>query len=163
MYECTNIFVSIFDFLNFVTATPDKLLTPSSLDSEDEESTPVDILPATNSTTILDHSDIMNNVIPISPAINNNSTNHNKSEHLSPKKEDSACNQPSNEGDISGPIEQWVTQPAKQGVLYKCRITRDRKGMDRGLFPISYLQLERDYGKKVFCLAGNFVLLIVTH
>lgn len=51
---------------------------------------------------------------------------------------------------------QWVVQPATQGCLYKCRITRDRKGMDRGLFPLYYLHLERDYGKKVFLLAGKF-------
>lgn len=59
------------------------------------------------------------------------------------------------EGDVSGQIEQWVVQPAAQGCLYKCRITRDRKGMDRGLFPLYYLHLERDYGKKVFLLAGK--------
>jgi len=65
------------------------------------------------------------------------------------------------EGDISGSVEHWVVQPGKQGVLYKCRITRDRKGMDRGLFPIYYLHLERDTGKKVFLLAGE--LLIALH
>ncbi|XP_061389626.1 protein king tubby [Musca vetustissima] len=59
------------------------------------------------------------------------------------------------EGDIIGNIEQFVMQPAPQGVLYKCRITRDRKGMDRGLFPIYYLHLERDYGKKIFLLGGR--------
>lgn len=44
--------------------------------------------------------------------------------------------------------------PALQGALYKCRITRDRKGMDRGLYPTYFLHLERDYAKKVFLLAG---------
>lgn len=63
------------------------------------------------------------------------------------------------EGDVSGQIEQWVVQPAAQGCLYKCRITRDRKGMDRGLFPLYYLHLERDYGKKVFLLAGKLTLM----
>lgn len=29
--------------------------------------------------------------------------------------------------------------------------------MDRGLFPLYYLHLERDYGKKVFLLAGKYV------
>lgn len=42
-----------------------------------------------------------------------------------------------------------------RGCLYKCRITRDRKGMDRGLFPLYYLHLEREYGKKIFLLAGR--------
>lgn len=60
------------------------------------------------------------------------------------------------EGDVIGNIDQFVMQPAPQGVLYKCRITRDRKGMDRGLFPIYYLHLERDYGKKIFLLGGKY-------
>lgn len=59
------------------------------------------------------------------------------------------------EGEIIGQPEQWVVQPSAQGCLYKCRITRDRKGMDRGMFPLYYLHLERDYGKKIFLLAGN--------
>ncbi|XP_030561242.1 protein king tubby isoform X1 [Drosophila novamexicana] len=59
------------------------------------------------------------------------------------------------EGDVIGSIDLFVMQPAPQGVLYKCRITRDRKGMDRGLFPIYYLHLERDYGKKIFLLGGR--------
>lgn len=59
------------------------------------------------------------------------------------------------EGDVTGQIEQWVLSPAAQGCLYKCRITRDRKGMDRGLFPLYYLHLEREYGKKIFLLAGK--------
>ncbi|KAL5287464.1 TUB family protein [Megaselia abdita] len=59
------------------------------------------------------------------------------------------------EGDMIGQVDQFVLQPAQQGVLYKCRITRDRKGMDRGLFPIYYLHLERDYGKKIFLLGGR--------
>lgn len=60
------------------------------------------------------------------------------------------------EGDVTGQIEQWVVQPAAQGCLYKCRITRDKKGMDRGLFPLYYLHLEREYGKKIFLLAGKW-------
>lgn len=46
-------------------------------------------------------------------------------------------------------IEQFVLQPAAQGFLIKCRITRDRKGMDRGLYPTYYMHLEREDGKKV--------------
>lgn len=59
------------------------------------------------------------------------------------------------EGEITGNVEQWVLTPGRQGVLYKCRITRDRKGMDKGLFPIYYLHIERDTGKKIFLLAGR--------
>jgi len=53
------------------------------------------------------------------------------------------------EGNVEGNIEQFVLQPANKKMYYKCRITRDRKGMDRGLYPTYFLHLERDYGKKV--------------
>lgn len=59
------------------------------------------------------------------------------------------------EGDISGNLDTFVVQPAAPKMHYKCRITRDRKGMDRGLYPTYFLHLERDYGKKVFLLAGR--------
>lgn len=53
-------------------------------------------------------------------------------------------------------VEQFVLEPAKEGTLVKCRISRDRKGMDRGLFPTYFLHVERDDGKKV-CKAGQKV------
>ncbi|XP_046665387.1 protein king tubby isoform X1 [Homalodisca vitripennis] len=59
------------------------------------------------------------------------------------------------QGDIVGNLDSFVLQPAIQRGHYKCRITRDRKGMDRGLYPTYFLHLERDYGKKVFLLAGR--------
>ncbi|XP_034948546.1 protein king tubby [Chelonus insularis] len=64
-------------------------------------------------------------------------------------------NSPELEGNVEGNIEQFVLQPANKKMHYKCRITRDRKGMDRGLYPTYFLHLERDYGKKVFLLAGR--------
>lgn len=56
---------------------------------------------------------------------------------------------PELEGNIEGNVEHFVLQPANKKMHYKCRITRDRKGMDRGLYPTYFLHLERDYGKKV--------------
>jgi hypothetical protein len=50
---------------------------------------------------------------------------------------------------VEGNLESFVLEPGCQRVHYKCRITRDRKGMDRGLYPTYFLHLERDYGKKV--------------
>ncbi|XP_006818372.1 tubby-related protein 3-like [Saccoglossus kowalevskii] len=52
-------------------------------------------------------------------------------------------------------LDEFVMRPAPQGVSIKCRITRDKKGMDRGMFPTYYLHMERDDGKKVFLLAGR--------
>ncbi|XP_036230696.2 protein king tubby [Bactrocera oleae] len=82
----------------------------------------------------------------------NNTANYSNSAQQTNSAAD-ASGEP--EGDLVGNIEQFVMQPASQGVLFKCRITRDRKGMDRGLFPIYYLHLERDYGKKIFLLGGR--------
>ncbi|XP_050551709.1 protein king tubby isoform X3 [Spodoptera frugiperda] len=62
---------------------------------------------------------------------------------------------PEIEGSVEGAVEQFVVTPAKHGTLYKCRIARDRKGMDRGLYPTYFLHLEKDYGKKVFLLAAR--------
>ncbi|XP_049878743.1 protein king tubby 1 [Pectinophora gossypiella] len=59
------------------------------------------------------------------------------------------------EGSVEGAVESFVVTPAKHGTLYKCRIARDRKGMDRGLYPTYFLHLEKDYGKKVFLLAAR--------
>ncbi|XP_066586249.1 protein king tubby [Prorops nasuta] len=68
---------------------------------------------------------------------------------------DNQSSSPELEGNVEGNIEQFVLQPANKKMYYKCRITRDRKGMDRGLYPTYFLHLERDYGKKVFLLAGR--------
>ncbi|XP_055372386.1 protein king tubby-like isoform X2 [Condylostylus longicornis] len=121
-------------------------------DIEDEESTPIEVITTTSGNrsddpdTIVNTSSSNRNITAaaITPATgelakSTNSTNGNTEQ----------------EGDFIGQVEHFVIQPAPQGVLYKCRITRDRKGMDRGLFPIYYLHLERDYGKKVFLLGGR--------
>ncbi|XP_062327928.1 tubby protein homolog isoform X3 [Osmerus eperlanus] len=52
-------------------------------------------------------------------------------------------------------LEEFTLRPAPQGATVKCRITRDKKGMDRGMYPTYYLHLEREDGKKVFLLAGR--------
>ncbi|XP_050393902.1 tubby-related protein 3 isoform X2 [Patella vulgata] len=52
-------------------------------------------------------------------------------------------------------LEEFVLRPAPQGVTMKCRITRDKKGVDRGIFPTYFLHLEREDGKKAFLLAGR--------
>lgn len=113
-------------------------------DDEDDESTPIEMISSSpNANELRDSASIKklkNELIPVSPDYNNKNS-------LSPP--------PESEGDLTGPVESWVLQPATQGLLYKCRITRDRKGMDRGLFPIYYLHLEKDYGKKIFLLAGR--------
>jgi len=52
-------------------------------------------------------------------------------------------------------LEKFVLQPAPQGQTVKCRITRDKKGVDRQMFPTYFLHLEKDDGKRIFLLAGR--------
>ncbi|XP_075402239.1 tubby protein homolog isoform X2 [Tenrec ecaudatus] len=52
-------------------------------------------------------------------------------------------------------LEEFALRPAPQGITIKCRITRDKKGMDRGMYPTYFLHLDREDGKKVFLLAGR--------
>ncbi|XP_056132252.1 tubby-related protein 3 isoform X3 [Lampris incognitus] len=52
-------------------------------------------------------------------------------------------------------LEEFVLRPAPRGVTVKCRITRDKKGMDRGLYPTYFMHMERDDGRRVFLLAGR--------
>ncbi|XP_053561315.1 tubby-related protein 1-like [Bombina bombina] len=50
-------------------------------------------------------------------------------------------------------LEEFVLRPAPQGATIKCKVTRDKKGMDRGLYPTYYVHLDNE--KKVFLLAGR--------
>ncbi|XP_027450965.1 tubby-related protein 3 isoform X1 [Zalophus californianus] len=52
-------------------------------------------------------------------------------------------------------LEDFAYSPAPRGITVKCRITRDRKGMDRVLFPTYYMHLEKGENRKVFLLAGR--------
>uniref|UniRef100_A0A8C3XKI5 Tubby-like protein n=1 Tax=Chelydra serpentina TaxID=8475 RepID=A0A8C3XKI5_CHESE len=52
-------------------------------------------------------------------------------------------------------LEEFALRPAPRGITVKCRITRDKKGMDRGLFPTYYMHLEKDDNRKTFLLAGR--------
>ncbi|XP_055922844.1 protein king tubby [Eupeodes corollae] len=118
----------------------------SSHEIEDEESSPIDAITVSKSNIDTSDDYVNRNVAgaaPITPSTGGDGG----------KGAQNISNEP--EGDVVGQIDHFVMQPAPQGVLFKCRITRDRKGMDRGLFPIYYLHLERDYGKKIFLLGGR--------
>ncbi|KAL4625004.1 tubby-related protein 3-like isoform X1 [Arapaima gigas] len=52
-------------------------------------------------------------------------------------------------------LEEFVLQPAPRGVTVKCRITRDKKGMDRGLYPTYFMHMEKEDSRRVFLLAGR--------
>lgn len=52
-------------------------------------------------------------------------------------------------------LEAFALRPAPQNRDMKCRITRDKRGLDRGMYPTYYLHLEREDHKRVFLLAGR--------
>uniref|UniRef100_A0A8C5ZFJ7 Tubby-like protein n=1 Tax=Marmota marmota marmota TaxID=9994 RepID=A0A8C5ZFJ7_MARMA len=59
-------------------------------------------------------------------------------------------------------LETYVLRPAQRGHMVQCCISRDKHGVDKGLFPIYFLYLEVEDGRKVrstpwghFLLAGR--------
>ncbi|XP_061167693.1 tubby protein homolog [Saccostrea echinata] len=57
--------------------------------------------------------------------------------------------------ELTEKLDDFVLRPAPQGRVMKCRITRDKKSVDRGFYPTYFLHLEKDDGKKVFLLVGR--------
>lgn len=92
-------------------------------EDEDDESTPVDTLSVKNESFNNNNNNYrsLDGVMPVSPAIQA-ATSPGGAGNGSMKSTE-------NDGDIEGPVEQFVMRPALQGAIYKCRITRDRKGM----------------------------------
>ncbi|CAF0838767.1 unnamed protein product [Didymodactylos carnosus] len=57
---------------------------------------------------------------------------------------------------ITEDLDKFVYQPAPNGLGdIQCRITRDKRGVEKGLFPTYYMHAERPDGKKFFILAGR--------
>ena len=58
-------------------------------------------------------------------------------------------------GDIDN-LAEFVLRPAPEGVTVKCRVTREKRGMERSVYPTYYLFLEREEGgKKIFLLGAR--------
>ncbi|XP_060030085.1 tubby-related protein 2 isoform X2 [Erinaceus europaeus] len=52
-------------------------------------------------------------------------------------------------------MEAYVLRPAQQGCMVQCLINRNKRGVDKGMFPFYYLYLEAAEGRKHFLLAGR--------
>ncbi|KAK2820228.1 hypothetical protein Q5P01_023187 [Channa striata] len=52
-------------------------------------------------------------------------------------------------------LEKFALRPAPRDVTIQCRVTRDRRGMEKGIYPTYYLHMEKDDGKRVFLMAGR--------
>ncbi|CAG04375.1 unnamed protein product, partial [Tetraodon nigroviridis] len=52
-------------------------------------------------------------------------------------------------------LKAFALRPAPRDVTLQCRVTRDRRGMEKGMYPTYYLHLEKEDGKRVFLMAGR--------
>ncbi|XP_030874270.1 tubby-related protein 2 isoform X1 [Leptonychotes weddellii] len=52
-------------------------------------------------------------------------------------------------------MEAYVLRPALRGRTVQCRISRDKRGLDKGMFPFYSLYLEAADGREHFLLAGR--------
>ena len=52
-------------------------------------------------------------------------------------------------------LDDFVFKPCPERHTIKCRITRDKRGVDRGIFPTYFLHYDREDGTKTFLLAGR--------
>ncbi|KAG8535685.1 hypothetical protein GDO81_027978, partial [Engystomops pustulosus] len=68
---------------------------------------------------------------------------------------DTAPAAPPGEAVDVGDLKEFALRPAPRGSTIRCRVSRDKKGMDRGLYPTYYMHLERDDNRKIFLLAGR--------
>ncbi|XP_006941084.1 tubby-related protein 2 isoform X4 [Felis catus] len=68
----------------------------------------------------------------------------------------SSCSPPRAPGPQLGEdMEAYVLRPALRGRIVQCRISRDKRGVDKGMFPFYHLYLEAADGRKHFLLAGR--------
>uniref|UniRef100_H2ZV03 Tubby-like protein n=1 Tax=Latimeria chalumnae TaxID=7897 RepID=H2ZV03_LATCH len=96
---------------------------------------------------------------------NSNSPRHSvlvrpeSSSNWSPEKQEAQSPEPvagTNASSIKvEDLEEFAFWIVPRDVTIKCRITRDKKGMDKGMFPTYYLHLEKEDGKRVFLMAGR--------
>lgn len=49
-------------------------------------------------------------------------------------------------------LEKFALRPAPRDVTIQCRVTRDRRGMEKGIYPTYYLHMEKEDGKRVGAL-----------
>ncbi len=60
------------------------------------------------------------------------------------------------DGDTITNLDEFVLKPAPDGTSVKCRVSREKRGMEKTMFPIYSLYLEReDCNKKTFLLAAR--------
>uniref|UniRef100_H3D5L8 Si:dkey-220f10.4 n=1 Tax=Tetraodon nigroviridis TaxID=99883 RepID=H3D5L8_TETNG len=74
-----------------------------------------------------------------------------KDSSLSSSDSNERCTSPMSVEDLKA----FALRPAPRDVTLQCRVTRDRRGMEKGMYPTYYLHLEKEDGKRVFLMAGR--------
>ncbi|KAG7226344.1 hypothetical protein INR49_013755 [Caranx melampygus] len=94
-------------------------------------------------------------------------TKQNKEEKTTPSlaslnsnyRESSSSGSESNERSTSPvsleDLEKFALRPAPRDITIQCRVTRDRRGMEKGIYPTYYLHMEKEDGNRVFLMAGR--------
>ena len=60
------------------------------------------------------------------------------------------------QGDNIKNLKEFVQKPAPDGVIVRCRVQREKRGMERSMYPTYYLHLEMEtVSKKLFLLAAR--------
>lgn len=59
-------------------------------------------------------------------------------------------------------LSRFVTEPAQRHVTYRCVITRDKRGVDRGMYPTYFLHLEQDAKSKVLSFTTSSFASLIT-
>lgn len=59
-------------------------------------------------------------------------------------------------------LEKFALRPAPRDVTIQCRVTRDRRGMEKGIYPTYYLHMEKEDGKRVSTCAKVFLITVHT-
>lgn len=53
-------------------------------------------------------------------------------------------------------LEKFALRPAPRDVTIQCRVTRDRRGMEKGIYPTYYLHMEKEDGQRVSTPPNHF-------
>ena len=130
---------------------------PSSDDEEADRSVAPRLKPSASSANLTSNGNL--------PKYNELFTKNNQSPSKNDRSSSATSQQQASNNDnlkyadyfdlINSNLLDFVFRPAPQNVTVKCRITRDKRGFDKGMYPTYYMHLEREDGKKVFLLAAR--------
>ena len=92
------------------------------------------------------------NVAPVAPQM---TSTGDLSSSANPQSLSLGANMIPGGGEIDD-LSEFVLRPAPEGVTIKCRVTREKRGVERSVYPAYYLFLEREEGgKKIFLLGAR--------